>query len=531
MIGFSDEEGTRFGKALLGSQAVAGVWEEDWWDLRDRDGVTLHQAFLDFGLDPRRVGDAARRPEELVGYLEAHIEQGPYLEAADRSLGYVTTIAGARRFRLTFVGEARHAGGTPYHRRRDALVGASEAITLIERRARESECIATVGRIEVQPGAINVIPGRADISLDLRAATDAERDEMWALLSAEIEEACAAARAAVRGPRDPQRARDAVRALAPGGRDGGHPQHRRRRPDRAVEPGRPRRDGGRAGHRRRHALRPLPRRHQPPPGGGRPRARRRRRAGRPGGGGPRGGGPTDRGAADERADRRADHPAVRRALAAGAPRGRDPARAPRRPRDLPLGRARRPRRGLQGDDEPALPQPRASPTSTRSATTCAPSAPPASRAGWTAPSTAVDHLAHEQESLRHALESPALDDVVALLAGARRVLVVGWRNSHPVALHLRQQLAHARGDVRLAPLPGQVISEELADLGPGDAVVVVGFRRRPADFGAFLEEAGRTGATVVLLGDPTARRHAPPRRTGWSARSAAPSPSTAMPPR
>ncbi len=191
VIGFSDEEGTRFGKALLGSQAFAGVWEEDWWDLRDRDGVTLHEAFQAFGLDPRRVGDAARRPEELVGYLEAHIEQGPYLEASNRSLGYVTTIAGARRFRLTFVGEARHAGGTPYHRRRDALVGAAEAITLIERRARESECIATVGRIEVRPGAINVIPGRADISLDLRAATDAERDEMWSSLSSEIERACA----------------------------------------------------------------------------------------------------------------------------------------------------------------------------------------------------------------------------------------------------------------------------------------------------------------------------------------------------
>ncbi len=123
-------------------------------------------------------------------------------------------------------------------------------------------------------------------------------------------------------------------------------------------------------------------------------------------------------------------------------------------------------------------------------------------------STTVAHLEHEQESLRRALESPVLDDVVTLLAGARRVLVVGWRNSHPVALHLRQQLAHARADVRLAPLPGQVISEELADLTAGDAVVVVGFRRRPADFGAFLVEAGRTGATVVLLGDPTARRHA-----------------------
>lgn len=118
------------------------------------------------------------------------------------------------------------------------------------------------------------------------------------------------------------------------------------------------------------------------------------------------------------------------------------------------------------------------------------------------------HLAHEQESLRQALDSPTIPDVIELLARARRVLVVGWRNSHPVALHLRQQLVHARTDVRIAPLPGQVVGEELADLAPGDAVVVVGFRRRPSGFGDFLREAGRTGATVVLISDPTGRVHA-----------------------
>jgi allantoate deiminase len=192
VVGFSDEEGARFGKALLGSQAAAGTWDPDWWELRDRDGITLREAYVAFGLDPRRVGEAARRPEELVGYLEAHIEQGPELEAADRSLGYVTTIAGARRFRLTVHGEARHAGGTPYPRRRDALVGASEAIVAIERLARASDCIATVGRIEVRPGAVNVIPGRADFSLDLRAATDAERDAMWERMETEIRALCAA---------------------------------------------------------------------------------------------------------------------------------------------------------------------------------------------------------------------------------------------------------------------------------------------------------------------------------------------------
>jgi allantoate deiminase len=190
VIGFSDEEGTRFGKALLGSQPVAGTWDADWWELRDKDGVTLHQAFRDFGLDPGRIGEAARRPDELVGYLEAHIEQGPILEAADVSLGYVTSIAGARRFRLIVTGEARHAGGTPYARRRYALVGASEAITAIERIGKASKSIATVGRIEVTPGGVNVIPGRAVFSLDLRAATDPERDSTWELIRQTVQGIC-----------------------------------------------------------------------------------------------------------------------------------------------------------------------------------------------------------------------------------------------------------------------------------------------------------------------------------------------------
>lgn len=192
VVGFSDEEGTRFGKALLGSQAAAGIWDDDWWDLRDRNGTTLRTAFVEFGLDPREVGAAARRREDVVAYLEAHIEQGPRLEAADLALGYVTTIAGARRFRLSVLGEARHAGGTPFPRRRDALVGASECVVAIERLAKVTECLATVGRIEVSPGAVNVIPGRADFSLDLRAATDADRDAMWEAMETEMRAICTA---------------------------------------------------------------------------------------------------------------------------------------------------------------------------------------------------------------------------------------------------------------------------------------------------------------------------------------------------
>lgn len=118
------------------------------------------------------------------------------------------------------------------------------------------------------------------------------------------------------------------------------------------------------------------------------------------------------------------------------------------------------------------------------------------------------HAGNEAAALAAALTQPAVTDAVDLLAGARSVLVVGWRNSHPVALHLREQLVQARARVALAPLPGQVLGEELADLGPGDAVVAVGFRRRPAGFAGFVTAAAATGADVLLLGDPTAAAYA-----------------------
>lgn len=190
IVAFGDEEGTRFGATLLGSRALAGTWDEEWFGLADSEGITMAQAFRDFGLDPTRVGEAARQPEDLIGYLEAHIEQGPFLEAANRPLGVVTSIAGARRFQITIHGEARHAGGTPYARRQDALVGASQAVVEIERIGKDHNAIATVGQMAAYPGAVNVVPGRAEFSLDVRAETDELLHTAWTSIETAIKDTC-----------------------------------------------------------------------------------------------------------------------------------------------------------------------------------------------------------------------------------------------------------------------------------------------------------------------------------------------------
>ncbi|MGP3533461.1 allantoate amidohydrolase [Microbacterium sp. RD1] len=188
VIAFADEEGTRFGTALLGSSAAAGTWDDDWWSLTDADGVSLRHAFLEFGLDPGRVGEAARHPEQLIGYLEAHIEQGPELHRRGEALAVVSSIASARRFQVVVEGEARHAGGTPYAMRHDALLGASEAALAVERVCRaEHQIIGTVGQLQAYPGAVNIVPGEARFSVDLRGEFDGYRDHVWDTLGRELD--------------------------------------------------------------------------------------------------------------------------------------------------------------------------------------------------------------------------------------------------------------------------------------------------------------------------------------------------------
>ena len=186
VVAFGDEEGTRFGTTLLGSRALAGNWQPEWAELTDADGIRLADAAQAFGLDPARFGDAARTREQLLAYLEVHIEQGPRLENADRALGVVTTIAAAERRLITFTGESRHCA-TPWELRHDALLGASEANLAVERVARAQGSYATVGRIHVEPDAVNVIPGVATLSLDLRDETAAGRDATWERIHHELQ--------------------------------------------------------------------------------------------------------------------------------------------------------------------------------------------------------------------------------------------------------------------------------------------------------------------------------------------------------
>lgn len=178
VFSFVEEEGVRFG-GLLGSRAVAGlVSAEELKEHRDGEGVSFHEAAREAGLDPDRVGEC---PESLRGverYLEVHIEQGRVLEEAGKEIGVVEAISGAVHATLEIEGRADHAGATPMFMRSDAGLTAAEVVVELECAAREAggDAVGTAGRIGFHPGAINVIPGRAEVSLDVRDSDEEKRD-------------------------------------------------------------------------------------------------------------------------------------------------------------------------------------------------------------------------------------------------------------------------------------------------------------------------------------------------------------------
>lgn len=176
VVAFADEEGARFGTSYLGSRTFIGSREPGWLERRDEEGITMREALEAFGGSLDGLAACRRDPEDLIGYYEVHIEQGPRLESEGLSLGVVTAIAGQTGVTATFSGVPGHAGTVPMSLRHDALTAAAAWILETETLARQTDgLVATVGRLSLDPGGGNVIPGAAELTLDLRHAEDSVR--------------------------------------------------------------------------------------------------------------------------------------------------------------------------------------------------------------------------------------------------------------------------------------------------------------------------------------------------------------------
>ena len=175
LVGFSEEEGVRFRTPYLGSKAFVGRLEPELLDLTGADGRSAREVAKAFGCS----GEASDfNPDGYLGYLEAHIEQGPVLESLGKPLAVVTGIVGQSRVSVTITGRAAHAGTTPMDLRQDALVAAAHFVTQVNEFARqEPGLVATVGRFHVAPNASNVVPGEVQLSVDVRHADDKVRKQ------------------------------------------------------------------------------------------------------------------------------------------------------------------------------------------------------------------------------------------------------------------------------------------------------------------------------------------------------------------
>ncbi|RQD65374.1 M20 family metallo-hydrolase [Desulfonatronovibrio magnus] len=170
LIAFSDEEGVRFPSTLTGSSPLAGKFDMRNLQLKDKDGVTLEQALLDIGGNPEQIPALARNPEDMAGYLEVHIEQGPVLENEDLPVGIVSAITGIERHSVIVHGEAGHAGTIPMNMRKDALVGAARIVSTVDQTCKMTDSlVGVVGSLSVSPNAVNVVPALVNLTIELRS--------------------------------------------------------------------------------------------------------------------------------------------------------------------------------------------------------------------------------------------------------------------------------------------------------------------------------------------------------------------------
>ena len=191
MVGFAEEEGQRFKATFLGSGALVGQFKPVWLNQQDADGITMREAMTHAGLNERDIPRLQRNPADYLGFVEVHIEQGPVLNALDVPLGIVTSINACSRYTGEVIGTACHAGTTPMNQRSDAAVAVAELMLAMEQRAlQDGDSVATVGQLLVPNGSVNVVPGRCQFSLDMRAPTDAQRDALVADILAALASIC-----------------------------------------------------------------------------------------------------------------------------------------------------------------------------------------------------------------------------------------------------------------------------------------------------------------------------------------------------
>lgn len=193
IIAFCDEEGTRFQGGLFGSRAMVGKVTRRELDAEDEAGISRKQALAAFGLEPELLATAERTSAEIKVFLEMHIEQGPYLQAANVPVGIVTGIAGPCWMTIRLTGEAGHAGTVPMNLRRDPLMASAEIIYALEEivtKEKDAPTVATVGKVSVFPNGANVIPAHVEFTLDLRDSDLERRTNVLDEIRAKIAEVC-----------------------------------------------------------------------------------------------------------------------------------------------------------------------------------------------------------------------------------------------------------------------------------------------------------------------------------------------------
>jgi N-carbamoyl-L-amino-acid hydrolase len=191
VVAFAEEEGQRYKATFLGSGALLGQFNPAWLEQKDADGISMREAMQHAGLRVEDIPNLKRDPAGYLGFVEVHIEQGPVLGELDLPLGVVTSINGGVRYQCEVTGMASHAGTTPMDRRRDAAVAVAELALYVEQRAaRDGNSVGTIGILNVPSGSINVVPGRCQFTLDLRAPNDPQRDALVTDVLAQLAAIC-----------------------------------------------------------------------------------------------------------------------------------------------------------------------------------------------------------------------------------------------------------------------------------------------------------------------------------------------------